>query len=231
MSKIILFSDVHGNLAGLKAIFSQIKQLTDITHIVGCGDFFDIGAGTDEIFDICLENKVIMLKGNHEDVLQVIDQDKEPEKYHPESVIFKSHEWLKNWLKKDYYLLATELPIDVSIKLNKYYTLYACHASKEDMYSHTCASSAGIDILRKTYGYYEENIIVYGHHHESHVITVDDKILINCASVGARKDDNISNYTIIEYDDEKITISQKMVMFDREEYEKLKIDRNFQRDF
>lgn len=223
MNRVVLFSDVHGNSTGLKAIFEEIKTLENVTHIIGCGDYFDVGAGADEIVDICLENKLIMLQGNHEDVLKVIDNDEKPEKYHKDHVIFQAHEWLKKWLKKEYYDYVIELPLYTSIKLNENYDLLACHASKSDMYSQTCASFAPIDTLRKTYGHYKENIIVYGHHHESHVIPLDGKLLINCASVGARQNDNLSNYVIIEYDEDKISIIQRKVPYDIDEYEQLKI--------
>ncbi len=67
----------------------------------------------------------------------------------------------------------------------------------------------------------EENIIVYGHYHQPHIIPLRDKLLVNCASVGMRKNDNLSNYTIIEYDEEKVAIIQKQVPYDKMEEERL----------
>lgn len=75
--------------------------------------------------------------------------------------------------------------------------------------------------MENTYGSLEENIIVYGHFHEPHVIPMNGKLLINCASVGQRKNDSLSNYTVIEYDEKKVAVIQRQIPYDKDEEDRL----------
>lgn len=124
-------------------------------------------------------------------------------------------------LKSEYYQLVTSLPTEIRITLNSTYTLIGFHAALNDMESYTCGSDRDLEVLEKTYGSLEENVVVYGHFHEPHVIPMSGKLLINCASVGQRKNDNLSNYTVIEYDEKKVAVIQRQIPYDKEEEELL----------
>lgn len=52
-------------------------------------------------------------------------------------------------------------------------------------------------------------------------IPLGDNLLINCASAGQRKTNSLSNYTVIEYDEEKIAVIQRQVPDDKEEEDRL----------
>ena len=219
IKRIVLFSDVHGNITGLKEVMKQVSQLENITHIIGLGDYFGWGAGCDDIIELCKENNVILIRGGHEEILNIIDNGKDDDNYYPE--IYFTHKWLKKNLKQEYYNYVTSLPLEIRIKLNDKYSLIGFHAALGDMESYTCGSEQPLSVLKNTYGNLEENIIVYGHYHEPHIIPLGDKMLVNCASVGMRKNDNMSNYTIIEYDEEKVAIIQKQVPYDKMEEDRL----------
>lgn len=220
MSKrIILFSDVHGNITGLEVIMNEVKKLENVEHIIGLGDYFGWGAGCNDIIELCKENNVILIRGGHEEILNIIDREGNRGYYYPE--IYFTHEWLKKNLKKEYYEYVTTLPLEVRLKLNDKYSLIGFHAALNDMESYTCGSDRDFETLEKAYGDLEENIVVYGHYHEPHVIPMGEKILINCASVGQRKNDNLSNYTIIEYDEKKIAVIQRQIPYDKSEEDRL----------
>jgi len=220
MSKrIVLFSDVHGNITGLEAIMNEVKKLENVEHIIGLGDYFGWGAGCNDIIELCKENNVILIRGGHEEILNIIDREGNRGYYYPE--IYFTHEWLKKNLKKEYYEYVTTLPLEVRFKLNDRYSLIGFHAALNDMESYTCGSDRDFETLEKAYGDLEENIVVYGHYHEPHVIPMGEKILINCASVGQRKNDNLSNYTIIEYDEKKIAVIQRQIPYDKAEEDRL----------
>ena len=38
--RIVLFSDVHGNIAGLEEVMKEVKKLENVEYIVGLGDYF-----------------------------------------------------------------------------------------------------------------------------------------------------------------------------------------------
>lgn len=217
--RIILFADVHGNITGLREIFKEVDKLENVTHVIGLGDYFGWGAGHNDIIELCNEKNVILIRGGHEEILNIIDNSEDDGSYYPE--IYFTHDWLKKNLKEEYYKYVTSLPLEIRIKLNDKYSLIGFHAALGDMESYTCGSDRELQVLEATYGKLEENIIVYGHYHEPHVLPMDDKILINCASVGQRKKDNLSNYTIIEYDEEKVAIIQKQVPYDKAEEDRL----------
>lgn len=223
MKRIVLFSDVHGNIVGLRTILDAVSKLKNVSHIIACGDFFGYDGGNDDVFEICDEFNVIMLRGDHEEYMMKIEAGLNHEIPHP--VISETHKWLQSHLNKKNFNRLMNLDVNISIKINENYSLLACHSGPTGIRSRTCAADVPLEILRKTYGKLDENFIVYGHHHEPHVIHVDDKILINCASVGMRKADNISNYTIIEYDDEQFTIAQNKLRYDKIEAERLAEER------
>ena len=217
--RIVLFSDVHGNITGLKEVMKEVKKLENVEYIIGLGDYFGWGAGCNDIIDLCLENDVVLIRGGHEEILNLIDRGEDKGGYYPE--IYFTHDWLKKNLKSEYYQLVTSLPTEIRITLNSTYTLIGFHAALNDMESYTCGSDRDLEVLEKTYGSLEENIVVYGHFHEPHVIPMSGKLLINCASVGQRKNDSLSNYTVIEYDEKKIAVIQRQIPYDKEEEDRL----------
>lgn len=218
-NRMVLFADVHGNITGLREVMKEVRKLENVKHIIGLGDYFGWGAGCDDIIDLCLENQVTLIRGGHEEILNIIDRGEDRGDYYPE--IYFTHDWLKKNLKDEYYRYVTHLPMEIRIKLNSAYSLIAFHAALNDMESYTCGSDREIEVLEAAYGSLEENIVVYGHYHEPHVIPMNGKLLINCASVGQRRKDNLSNYTIIEYDEKKVAVIQRQVPYDKDEEDRL----------
>ena len=217
--RIVFFSDVHGNITGLREMMKAVRKLENVEHIIGLGDYFGWGAGHNDIIDLCLENNVILIRGGHEEILNLIDRGEDNGIYYPE--IYFTHDWLKKHLTQENYYLVTNLPTEIRIRLNSAYTLIGFHAALNDMESYTCGSDRELEVLEKAYGSLEENVIVYGHYHEPHVIPMNGKLLINCASIGQRRNDNLSNYTIIEYDEKKVAVIQRQIPYDKDEEDRL----------
>jgi len=227
IKRIVLFADVHGNITGLREVIKAAKKLENVEYIIGLGDYFGWGAGCNDVIELCRKNGVLLIRGGHEEILNQIDKKEDPGNYYPE--IYFTHDWLKKNLKPEYYEYVTNLPLEIRLKLNDKYSLIGFHAALGDMESYTCGSDRPLSVLQEAYGGLAENVIVYGHYHEPHVIPMGDKILINCASVGQRKRDNLSNYTIIEYDEEKIAVIQKQVPYDKAEEDSLVEERGMMR--
>lgn len=227
MKRAVFFADIHGNITGLREVIREIDKLENVTHIVCLGDYFGYGAGHNEIIDLCLNKKVILLRGNHEVMMNEIDENKDNDEFYP-SVYF-THDWLLKNLKREYYEYIKALPMAFELKLNGKYSLIAFHAALNDTKSRTCSSYVTLNVIEETYGTLTQNIIVYGHNHEPHIMPFKDKLLINCSSVGMRKYDCLSNYTIIEYDNEKIAIIQKQVPYDKNEENELIVERSMTR--
>ncbi|MBQ8555295.1 MAG: metallophosphoesterase family protein [Clostridia bacterium] len=225
--RIILFSDVHGNITGLRAVMEAVDRLENVTHIIGLGDYFGWGAGGDDVVDLCREKGAILIRGGHEEILNIIDRGEDEGSYYPE--IYFTHRWLRANLRPENYAYVTSLPTEVRLRLNDRHTLIGFHAALGDMESYTCGSDRPRQVLEDTYGRLLEDIVVYGHYHEPHVIPLAGKLLVNCASVGQRRHDSLSNYTIIEYDEEKIAVIQRQVPYDKAEEDRLVAERGMQR--
>ena len=156
-----------------------------------------------------------------------IDCGKDNGRFFPEQ--YFTHKWLLENLKKEYYEYILNLPLVFRLKLNSKYSIVAFHAAHDDIESWTCGADRTTAVLEETYAGLEENIVIYGHYHEHHVIPMGGKLLINCAAVGMRKENALSNYTVIEYDDEKIVVIQKQVPYDKNEEDELVIQRGMVR--
>ena len=68
MTRIAVFSDLHGNLPALSAILIKIKEL-ECDYVVNLGDSIAIGAFSNECIDILKSTKIISIIGNHEEYL------------------------------------------------------------------------------------------------------------------------------------------------------------------
>jgi predicted phosphodiesterase len=65
MKKIAVFSDIHGNLEALEAIFAYIKN-NNYDEIIYLGDAIGLGPNPKECLNMLKDNNVIFLLGNHE---------------------------------------------------------------------------------------------------------------------------------------------------------------------
>lgn len=61
--------------------------------LFGLGDYFGWGAGCNDIIDLCLENNVVLIRGGHEEILNLIDRGEDNGDYYPE--IYFTHDWIK----------------------------------------------------------------------------------------------------------------------------------------
>ena len=68
VNRIVLFSDVHGNITGLRRIFEEVEKLENVTHIIGLGDYFGWGAGGNDIVELCRSKECILIRGGHEEI-------------------------------------------------------------------------------------------------------------------------------------------------------------------
>jgi serine/threonine protein phosphatase 1 len=63
---MIILTDIHGNFDTMMALLDMIPQEEKDKGIVICGDLIDRGPKSMQIVDWCIENKIQVVKGNHE---------------------------------------------------------------------------------------------------------------------------------------------------------------------
>lgn len=196
--RIAIFSDIHGSTPGLRAVLAAIAQAgADLT--VAAGDLVGGGPGTDEIFDLLDEHGVRLLRGNWEEVI-----------YQPQQVIaqhvlaqsqdfaWRSTEWLQAHLSQANLSRLPDLPVNLTLEPAPGHPITICHAAPGNPWSRTCAPQVAPGVLLAVYGGEAAEVVAYGHFHAHHTLWLGDKLLVNVAAVGMRKD-GLSAYTLIEY--------------------------------
>ncbi len=69
--RLAVFSDVHGNLASLKAVLADIQRMNVDTTIC-LGDLIDFGPDHEEVIKLVTKHKIPAVRGNHEDFVSTL---------------------------------------------------------------------------------------------------------------------------------------------------------------
>lgn len=210
MTRIALFSDVHGSVCGLRRVLDHVRGAD---RIVCAGDILSGGPGLDDTMELLLENKVLLLGGNFEAVLRDTSGNIHLVSANYRSYILRTCQWVRGNLSLEYLNILAELPLSVIIPLSAGRSLLVCHAAMNDPWMRICAADAPREDLIGEYGSYPQTHIAYGHYHCNHVMELDGKMLINVAGVGLRSD-GMAHYTIIEDNGNEILIHQRSVSYD-----------------
>ena len=218
--RIALFSDIHGNALGLREVLAHIEAQGSADVLFALGDILGGSYGTDEVVELLLERQVVLIHGNHEELHrdpQVwIETVSEPWR----DWARREADWMKKHLSAEYWDLLAALPLSETIEIAGDPRLFVCHASPQDAWARMCAADAPRDILRAAFGKVEADIVAYGHFHSHHVLQLDDRLLINVASIGLRKD-GVSAYSLLEIKDHSLVVQQFQVPYDAAEEARL----------
>jgi len=218
--RVALFSDIHGNTLGLRAVLEHLRNHGGAEVIIAAGDLVAGGYGGDEVVELLLENEASMVRGNHE-VLAANPDDyfqHMPEKWMDWAQ--RDADWLRENLSPAYWDLLARLPLSNSIEFENGKKLFICHAAPDDPWPYVCAQDVHRDILQDTYGQVDADVIAYGHMHQHHILWIDGKLLLNVASVGLRPD-GLSAYTLLENAENFWSVQQFQVPYDSVEEARL----------
>lgn len=223
--RLAVFSDIHGNIVGLKAVFDYIQKHEPVDYYYALGDFLAIGPGTEDVIELLVAHNVRMIRGNWDEVFLGVDDylQKTPEHLRP--IVQAHYEWLAHHLSSASQRLLAALPLHDELSIDNNHRIFFCHAAPNNAWSTTCSAQTKTEILQAVYGPIQADLIMYGHYHAHHVIPLEQKILVNVASIGMNTT-HMSAFTIIEYNDNRYMIRQYQVPYDREEFERLSKERN-----
>ena len=218
--RVALFSDIHGNTLGLRAILEHLQSQGDADIKIAAGDLVAGGPGGDEIIELLLEYEVQMLRGNHE--VLAADPDDYFQHIPPKWLDWaqRDADWLQENLSAAYWDLLAGLPLSRSVKFENGKKLFVCHAAPDDPWAYVCAQDVPPDVLQNTFGKLDADVIAYGHMHQHHMLWMDSKLLLNVASVGLRPD-GLSAYTVLESVDSRWVVQQFQVPYDAAEEARL----------
>jgi len=222
--RIAIFSDIHGNVVGLRAVLDKIKSLGGADEIFALGDFLAVGPGGDDLIDMLQRHGARMVRGNWDEIFIDVDAylEKLPADVH--DVVLRQYEWLIEHTSPETRALIAGLPLTDELEIEPGRRLFACHAAPDDTWSRTCGANVDTKTLQDVYGGIEADVVAYGHYHNHHVINLGEKLLTNVASVGMKRG-GLSSLTMLEFAYERWTIQQYQVPYDTDEFERLTRER------
>jgi putative phosphoesterase len=218
--KVALFSDIHGNISGLRAVLDAIDRVGDVDHMVAAGDIVGGSSGAGDLLDLLNERDVTMVRGNSEEA--TLDPERAVDRITPEYRDYATamNEWLLEHLSLVHLRSLARLPITHRFRLGSVAEVLVCHAAPDDPWARINRHDADLGQLRSRMLSCKSDVICYGHWHRCFVMVLGGKTLINVASIGLRTD-GLAAYTILETSDERMVIHQCYVPYDAAEEARL----------
>jgi predicted phosphodiesterase len=222
--RVALFSDIHGNIVGLQTVLARIDQIGGVDAIFALGDFLAVGPGADDLLEMLISRQIRMIRGNWDEIF--IDLDRYlsyiPSDAHP--FVIENYEWMLRNVSSEAQQLIATLPLTDELELAPGKRLFVCHAAPNDPWSRACSADAPTATLREIYGSVEADVIAYGHYHAHHIIHLDQRPLVNVASVGMKRGGQ-SGLTLIDYHDDRLSLQQFQIPYDTERLAQLSHER------
>lgn len=227
--RIALFSDIHGNLTGLRAVLAYLDRQWPADALVCAGDLLGGGPGTEEVLDLLIERRVHTVLGNHDQMALDVESGRA---FIPEDawqLFAPEYAWLHTQIAQPFWDWLASRPLALTFELGgDGRQLFVCHAAPDDTWARVCAADNPLELLEETYGAVPAEVVAYGHYHEPHVLKLEDKTLLNVASVGMRNDGH-SALTLLEADGQSLEIRQVKVPYDVREERRLMREKGFRR--
>ena len=188
--KIVIISDIHGNLEALNKVLEHIDKLEEEKRVVCLGDIVGYGPNPAECFKIVesLTDKICL--GNHEYAILDKDFDYQMARYAREAII-----WTRGILGKEIREAISRIPIQIE----EDNVLYV-HASPDDpmRWKYITNARNAYSSLIET----KHSLCFVGHSHipgiyaynelrgnsNKATLSRDDKTIVNVGSVGQPRD-------------------------------------------
>jgi predicted phosphodiesterase len=211
--RLALFSDIHGNLSGTRAVLDAIDRLGGADAWYAAGDTLPGGPGTEDLLELLLSRRVHLLRGNGEET--VLDPEGSSRFLAPRWQDYGRTiaAWTRARLSPASLALLAALPLTATVEYAPGHRVVICHAAPDDPWARVCSPRAPLADLRRAYGALDAEVIVYGHWHGNHVLQLDGKLLVNVASVGLRSDGH-SDFTLLEWAEGHWVVQQHRVPYD-----------------
>jgi predicted phosphodiesterase len=213
--RVAIFSDVHGNLAALRAVLAAIDRHRPVQLRVAAGDLVaPAGARPAETLDLLLDAECALLLGNHDVLLW--DQDAD-EVTGPFAALVRQQEpWAVAQLGTRRIDLLKRLPRQLRLSPAPGQDLLIVHASpREPLRGHAATADTSPEELAQLYSGAGARIIAFGHYHTAFVRDWAEGTLVNVASVSLPTDRQpLASYSILTWDGTDWSVEQHRVPYD-----------------
>ena len=218
--RIGLLSDVHGNLAGLRAVAEALRAEGDLDHIVVAGDHLWGGPRPGEAWAMLRATGWVLVRGNHDEMLAAEHLDRV---VYDQGRYRRAHRAVHAWTRAA--LDAATLRDLGALPLTHRLTtpagdLLVVHASPRSVEDRSGGPHNTAAEVEAAYAGTGAAAIAFGHYHRSFVRPTTFALLINVASVGLPLDGRpLAAYTILTAAASGWVVEQRHVAYEQAEEE------------
>lgn len=213
--RVAVFSDIHGNLSGLRAVLQAIKRHGHMDAIVAAGDLIGGGPAVNEIIEELHAHQCLAVPGNSEEMVLKWAEVEHLIEGRWKQPVARIAEWTKGRLSTDSANWLRGLPTTLRYSPATGEDLLICHASPVSVWDKTCAPHNPESLLRETYGLEGVRLAAFGHYHGPHVKCLPGLTLANISCVSQIPDGiAAAHYSILTWTGEYWLINQHRAAFE-----------------
>ncbi len=217
--RVGLFSDVHGNLAALRAVISALEKEQPLDHVVVAGDHLQGGAHPLEVWNELKKRGWSLVRGNEDDALVNPDQAVDSYASNLREAAMTQSAWTRQQIGMDILQELSVLPDRWRISTPAG-DLLVVHASPRSLTDRAGGVRNTLAEVTAAYAGTGAAAIAFGHYHRSFVRVTPFALLINVASVGLPPDNRpLANYTVVTATADGWIVEQHQVPYDHAEEE------------
>jgi predicted phosphodiesterase len=221
--RIGLLSDVHGNLAGLRAVAAALAREEErdgpLERVVVAGDHLWGGARPRETWELLVTSGWTLVRGNEDERLVARYPEDVPNQAGSayRRALAVCHAWTRAALDEQILGALAVLPLQCRIPTLAG-ELLVVHATPRSPHEHVGAATTPLAELEQKYAGTGATAIAFGHLHRSMVRATPFGLLVNVASVGLPADkEPLAAYTILTATPEGWAVEQRRVPYDAAE--------------
>lgn len=182
--RIALLSDVHANLAGLRAVAEALDRTAPLDHVVVAGDLLWGGPRPRATWEFLEERGWTLIRGNADEELTPAGLDRGFPPGHPYRRAAQLHrEWLLRQVDAATVEALSTLPVEYRITTPAG-DLLVVHSSPRSTTDTCGAPHNSLDEVTQAYAGTGAAVIAFGHWHVAFVRQTPFALLVNVASVG-----------------------------------------------
>jgi predicted phosphodiesterase len=215
--RFALFSDVHGNLAALRAVQAALEREGPFDRVVVAGDHLQGGPRPREVWELLNRHGWILLRGNEDEALVAGAAAEFQGREEYRAAFLAGNAWTRSQLAPNALDQLAVLPVRwrTSTPVGD---LLVCHASPRSTSDRAGASHNTSAEVFEAYGGTGAAVIAFGHYHRHSVRSTPFAILVNVASVGLPTHGlPLASYTILTTVEDGWFIEQRQAPYDAHE--------------
>src|SRR4029078_13238231 len=186
--RIVIFSDVHGNVVALEAVLAEIRRQPAPDALFIAGDLVLLGPRPAEALALLRSiSGARFVKGNPDQYLIDFADDEQ-------EVAFARRQ-----LSEDQIAFVRDLPFEQRLEVAPGHELLVVHANPRDLEGQIRPDSSD-EMLRPMLLGVTSDVVAFGHYHVPFVRRLDHWTLVDVASVGLPRDgDHPAVYAVLDW--------------------------------